>query len=73
MLRNDLGIPERSDRIVTIPDGKLWTPPGHNGDGTVNEDPAGRGWFLKIRLADKAELDGLLSEEQYQDFVKTLG
>ena len=41
--------------------------------GTVNEDPAGRGWFLKIRLADKAELDGLLSEEQYQDFVKTLG
>ncbi len=41
--------------------------------GTVNEDPAGRGWFLKIRLQDKAELDGLLTEEQYQDFVKTLG
>jgi glycine cleavage system H protein len=41
--------------------------------GTVNEDPAGRGWFLKIRFTDKAELDGLLSEEQYQDFVKTLG
>ena len=41
--------------------------------GTVNEDPADRGWFLKIRFTDKAELDGLLSEEQYQDFVKTLG
>ena len=41
--------------------------------GTVNEDPAGRGWFLKIRLKDQGELDGLMTEEQYQDFVKTLG
>ncbi|RDI55162.1 glycine cleavage system protein GcvH [Microvirga subterranea] len=40
--------------------------------GTVNEDPAGRGWFMKIRLADQGELDGLLTEEQYQDFVKSL-
>ncbi len=40
--------------------------------GTVNEDPAGRGWFMKIRLTDQGELDGLLTEEQYQDFVKSL-
>ena len=40
--------------------------------GTVNEDPAGRGWFLKIRLADNAELEGLLTEEQYQDFLKSI-
>jgi len=40
--------------------------------GTVNEDPAGRGWFMKIRLTDQSELDGLLTEEQYQDFVKSI-
>ena len=49
-----------------------------NGDlegapGTVNEDPSGRGWFMKIRLKDKGELDGLLTEEQYQDFLKSIG
>jgi glycine cleavage system H protein len=40
--------------------------------GTVNEDPAGRGWFMKIRLSDQSELDGLLTEEQYQEFVKSI-
>jgi glycine cleavage system H protein len=40
--------------------------------GTVNEDPAGRGWFMKIRITDQSEIDGLLTEEQYQDFVKSL-
>ena len=40
--------------------------------GTVNEDPAGRGWFMKIRLTDPNELDGLLTEEQYQEFVKSI-
>ena len=41
--------------------------------GTVNEDPAGRGWFLKIRVKDQGELEGLMTEEQYQDFVKSIG
>jgi len=40
--------------------------------GAVNEDPAGRGWFMKIRLTDPNELDGLLTEEQYQEFVKSI-
>jgi glycine cleavage system H protein len=40
--------------------------------GTVNEDPAGRGWFMKIRLTDQGELDGLMTEEQYQEFVKSI-
>jgi glycine cleavage system H protein len=40
--------------------------------GTINEDPAGRGWFMKIKLKDQAELGGLMSEEQYQDFVKSI-
>jgi glycine cleavage system H protein len=40
--------------------------------GTVNEDPAGRGWFMKIRVTDPSEVEGLLTEEQYQEFVKSL-
>ena len=40
--------------------------------GTINEDPAGRGWFMKIRLNDLGELDGLLTEEQYQEFIKSI-
>ena len=40
--------------------------------GTVNEDAAGRGWFMKIRLTDPSELDGLMTEEQYQDFLKSI-
>ncbi|MGO4704715.1 glycine cleavage system protein GcvH [Microvirga sp. 2MCAF38] len=40
--------------------------------GTVNEDAAGRGWFLKLRITNPSELDGLLTEEQYQEFVKSI-
>lgn len=39
----------------------------------VNEDPAGRGWFLKLRIADVAELGGLMDEAAYQEYVATLG
>ena len=38
--------------------------------GAVNEDPSGKGWFLKLKLKDAAELDGLMNEEEYQDFLK---
>ena len=40
--------------------------------GTVNEDPAGRGWFLKMTIKDAGELDALMNEEQYQEFVKSI-
>jgi glycine cleavage system H protein len=48
-----------------------------NGDlegapGTINEDPAGKGWFLKLKLKDPAELEGLMTEEQYRDYVASL-
>jgi glycine cleavage system H protein len=41
--------------------------------GTINEDPAGRGWFMKIKLADQGELADLMTEEQYRDYVKSIG
>lgn len=32
----------------------------------VNQDPAGKGWFARIRPAKAGALDGLLTSEQYQ-------
>jgi glycine cleavage system H protein len=40
--------------------------------GLVNEDANGKGWFLKLKLADAAELDALMDEAAYQAFVATL-
>ena len=40
--------------------------------GTVNEDAAGKGWFVKLKLRDPAELEGLMTEEQYQEFLKSI-
>lgn len=34
--------------------------------GMVNESADGDGWFFKLRLADKSELDGLLDEAAYK-------
>jgi glycine cleavage system H protein len=36
----------------------------------VNADAMGEGWFLKLRLADPKELDGLLDEDSYRKFVE---
>ena len=40
--------------------------------GLINRDPEGEGWFFKIRIADAAELDGLMDEAAYREWVKTL-
>ncbi len=40
--------------------------------GVVNEDPSGKGWFLKLKLKDPSELDALMSEQQYQEFLKKI-
>jgi glycine cleavage system H protein len=36
---------------------------------TVNEDPYGDGWLIKVKLTDAAELDGLMSSDDYEAFV----
>lgn len=41
--------------------------------GDVNAEPMGKGWFFKIRIADKAQIDGLMDEAAYDSFVKSLG
>jgi glycine cleavage system H protein len=38
----------------------------------VNRGAEGDGWFMKIRLADTGELDGLMDRTAYDKFVSTL-
>jgi len=38
----------------------------------INRDPEGDGWFFKLRLDDTGELDGLMDEGAYREWVKTL-
>jgi glycine cleavage system H protein len=38
----------------------------------VNRDPEGEGWFFKLKLSDPGELDGLMDETAYREWVKTL-
>ncbi|MGE0077687.1 MAG: glycine cleavage system protein GcvH [Bacteroidales bacterium] len=35
----------------------------------VNKDPYGDGWMIKIKIANPAELDELLSPEQYKETI----
>lgn len=39
---------------------------------TVNEDPEGSGWFVKLKLADAGQLDALMDEAAYAKFVEGL-
>ena len=38
----------------------------------INRDAEGEGWFFKLKLADAGELEGLMDEAAYRDWVKTL-
>jgi len=35
----------------------------------VNSDPFGAGWMVKVRLTDKAQVDGLLDAEAYDALI----
>lgn len=38
----------------------------------INRDPEGEGWFFKLKLSDASELEGLMDEAAYREWVKTL-
>ena len=38
----------------------------------INNDPEGGGWFFKIEVSDPSELDGLMDEAAYREFVASL-
>ncbi len=36
----------------------------------VNEDAEGDGWFFKMKIEDAGELDDLMTESEYGDFIE---
>lgn len=38
----------------------------------VNRDAMGAGWFIKVKLADASEVEGLMNEAAYKEFVEGL-
>jgi len=40
--------------------------------GTVNSEPETGGWFLKLKVANRADLDSLMDEAAYKAFLETI-
>ncbi len=55
-----------SGEVVAVNDAIVDAP------AVVNEDPLDKGWFVKLRLSDAAELVGLLDEAGYAAHVQAL-
>ena len=41
--------------------------------GKVNADATGEGWLYKMKITDAGELDDLMDEDEYKDYVEGLG
>ena len=41
-------------------------------ESTVNDDPYGEGWLIKVRMSDPSELDSLLDAAAYRELVESL-
>ena len=37
---------------------------------TVNKDPYGEGWMIRVELTEPAELDGLMTAAEYEAFIE---
>jgi len=40
--------------------------------GLINTQPTGDGWFIKIKISDMSQIEGLMDESAYQDFIGSL-
>ena len=40
-----------------------------NSPETINTDPYGEGWLIRIRLRDPAEATDLMSSEEYEEYT----
>jgi glycine cleavage system H protein len=49
-----------SGEIIAVNDALASAP------GTVNEDPYGQGWLVKVKLSDPSEADSLISAAECQ-------
>jgi glycine cleavage system H protein len=41
-------------------------------ESTINDDPYGEGWLIKVRMSDPSELDSLLDAAAYRELVESL-
>jgi len=41
----------------------------HDDPSLVNSDPYGRGWMIRLKVADPAEVSSLLSSDSYQEHI----
>lgn len=55
------------DGAVTEGNGALEEDPA-----LVNSDPEGEGWFFRMTLSDKSQLDGLMNATEYKAFCDNL-
>lgn len=39
---------------------------------TINRDPHGDGWLLEVKLEDPSELEALMSESEYENFLDNI-
>lgn len=53
--------------VVEVNDGLNDTPE------KVNSDPYGEAWFIKVRMENPGETDAMLSAEEYEEYLSTVG
>jgi len=56
-----------ADGVVTEGNSQLEEDPA-----LVNSDPEGEGWFFRMTLSDKSQLDGLMNAAAYKEFCDSL-
>ena len=39
---------------------------------TINEDAEGKGWFFRLKPSSPAQIDALMTAEQYKEYLATL-
>ena len=43
-----------------------------NEPSLINEDAIGKGWLFRLKLSDPSELESLMDEAAYQEFLKSI-
>ena len=55
-----------SGQVVAVNDALDGSP------ATINEDAEGRGWFFRLKPSSPAQIDALMTAEQYKEYLATL-
>jgi glycine cleavage system H protein len=55
-----------SGEVVEVNDGL------DGAENTINDDPYGEGWLVKVRMSDPDEVDALMDADAYRELVQSL-